>query len=237
MSVGSLLRAMSSLSRISEGIPDEKDPSYFITLKGFEKASACSLRGFPLKPLRIVREMRTALARDDVLISDVGAHKIWIGRFFPAFTKDSVIISNGLASMGFAIPSAIATKLLFPQKNVLAAVGDGGLLMSFSELETAIRLGVSFVCLVFNDGGLGLIEWKERLRFRSDFFVRFSNPDFLKLAESFGAKGYRVSSEDELLPMLTDALSQDVPAIIDCPVDYSENLLLSERLGKMICPR
>jgi acetolactate synthase-1/2/3 large subunit len=166
----------------------------------------------------------------------VGAHKIWIARFYPAYEENTVIISNGLASMGFAIPAAISAKLLYPGKKVVAGVGDGGFLMSMCEINTAVRLGLNFVCLIFNDGGYGLIEWKERMRYKRDFFVRFDNPDFVKLAESFGAKGYRVTSEDELLPILKDALMQDVPVIIDCPVDYSENLRLSEKLGRLICP-
>ena len=222
---------------LTESLSGEKDPSYFIKLKGYaETVMESPQKGFPMKPLRIIKDIRDALGREDILISDVGAHKIWIARFYPAYRENTVIISNGLASMGFAVPAAISAKLLFPGKQVVAAVGDGGFLMSVAELETAVRLRTSFVCLIFNDGGLGLIEWKEKLKYKKDFFVKFNNPDFVKLAESFGAKGYRVSSEDELAPILKDALLQDVPAIIDCPVDYSENLRLSERLGKLICP-
>src|SRR4030043_2403699 len=135
--------------------------------------------------------------------------------------------------MGFAIPAAISAKLLYPEKNVIAGVGDGGFLMSMFEINTAIRLGLNFVCLIFNDGGYGLIEWKERLRYGGDFFVKFNNPDFVKLAESFGARGYRVTTENELLPVIKDALVQKVPAIIDCPVDYSENMKLTEKLGRL----
>jgi acetolactate synthase-1/2/3 large subunit len=226
-----------TLSILTQSLSGEKDPSYFIKLKGYaEQLIACPQQGFPLKPLRIIKEMRETLGREDILISDVGAHKIWIARFYPAYSENTVIISNGLASMGFAVPAAISAKLLFPEKKVVAAVGDGGFLMSVAEIETAVRLGTAFVCIIFNDGGLGLIEWKERLRYKKDFFVKFNNPDFVKLADSFGAKGYRVSSEDELAPILKDALRQNVPAIIDCPVDYAENLRLSERLGRLICP-
>lgn len=226
-----------SLSILTHTLDAEKDPSYFIKLKGYaEQIIECPQKGFPLKPLRIIKELRDALGREDILISDVGAHKIWIARCYPAYSGNTVIISNGLASMGFAVPAAISAKLLFPEKKVLAAVGDGGFLMSVAELETAVRLGTAFVCLIFNDGGLGLIEWKERLKYKKDFFVKFGNPDFVKLAESFGAKGYRVSTEDDLAPILKEALTQNVPAIIDCPVDYSENLRLSERLGRLICP-
>jgi acetolactate synthase-1/2/3 large subunit len=222
---------------LSERLSEEKDPSYFLKIKGFaERIMECSVTGFPLKPMRIIKDIRKVLGREDILISDVGAHKIWIGRFYPAFKENTVIISNGLASMGFALPAAISAKLLYPERKVIAAVGDGGFMMSMPEIETAIRLGVSFVCLIFNDGGLGLIEWKERLRYKKDFFVKFNNPDFVKLAEAFGAKGYRASSENDLLPILEDALAQKVPSIIDCPVDYSENLRLSEKLGGLICP-
>jgi acetolactate synthase-1/2/3 large subunit len=232
--VGNIRDTLSILTHTLDG---EKDPSYFIKLKGYaEQIIECPQKGFPLKPLRIVKELREALGREDILISDVGAHKIWIARCYPAYSGNTVIISNGLASMGFAVPAAISAKLLFPEKKVVAAVGDGGFLMSVAELETAVRLGTAFVCLIFNDGGLGLIEWKERLKYKKDFFVKFRNPDFVKLAESFGAMGYRVSAEDDLAPILKDALMQNVPAIIDCPVDYAENLRLSERLGRLICP-
>lgn len=226
-----------TLSMITERLHFEGDVSYYHRLKLYvDHALHFSVSGFPLKPLRIVGDIRKALGRDDVLISDVGAHKIWIARFYPAYRENTVLISNGFASMGFAIPAAISARLLYPDRNIVAAVGDGGFLMSMCEINTAVRLGLNFVCLIFNDGGYGLIEWKERLRYDRDFFVKFKNPDFVKLAESFGARGYRVAAEDELLPVIKDALVQKVPAIIDCPVDYSENTKLTEKLGRLICP-
>ncbi len=226
-----------SLSLLSERIDSAKDISFYHTLKLYaDHGVHFSTQGFPLKPLRIITDLRKALGRDDILISDVGAHKLWIARFFPAYRENTVVISNGLASMGFAIPAAISAKLLQKDKNVIAVAGDGGFLMSMCELNTAMRLGLNFVCLIFNDGGYGLIEWKEKLRYRKDFFVKFHNPDFVKLAESFGAKGYRITSEGELLPVLKESLRQSLPVVIDCPVDYSENLKLTEKLGKLICP-
>lgn len=226
-----------TLSTITERIDFEMDSSYYHKLKLYvDHALHFSTSGFPLKPLRIIGDIRKALGRSDILISDVGAHKIWIARFYPAYEENTVLISNGFSSMGFAIPAAISSKLLYPDKSVIAAVGDGGFLMSLSEINTAVRLGLNFVCLIFNDGGYGLIEWKEKLRYDRDFFVKFKNPDFVKLSESFGAKGYRVTAEDELLPVLKDALNQKRPAVIDCPVDYSENLKLTEKLGRLICP-
>jgi acetolactate synthase I/II/III large subunit len=226
-----------TLSLLAGMTVSPKDIYFYRTLKLYaDHGLHFSTQGFPLKPLRIINDIRKVIGKDDILISDVGAHKLWIARFFPAYGKHSVIISNGLASMGFAIPSSISAKLLYPDKNVIAVAGDGGFLMSMCELNTAMRLGLSFVCIIFNDGGYGLIEWKERLRYRKDFFVKFHNPDFVKLAESFGAKGYRITSEDELLPVLKESLKQKVPVIIDCPVDYSENIRLTEKLGKLICP-
>lgn len=226
-----------TLSVITERIEPERDVSYYRKLKLYvDHALHFSTSGLPLKPLKIVNDVRKALGRNDILISDVGAHKIWIARFYPAYEENTVLISNGFSSMGFAIPAAISSKLLYPDKNVIAAIGDGGFLMSLSEINTAVRLGLNFVCLIFNDGGYGLIEWKERLQYDRDFFVKFDNPDFVKLSESFGAKGYRVRAEDELLPILKEALSQKRPVVIDCPVDYAENLKLTEKLGRLICP-
>ena len=226
-----------TLSMITERVDFERDVSYYHRLKLYvDHALHFSTAGFPLKPLRIINDIRKALGRNDILISDVGAHKIWIARFYPAFEENTVLISNGFASMGFAIPAAISAKLLHPDKNIFAAVGDGGFLMSMSEINTAVRLGLNFVCLIFNDGGYGLIEWKEKLRYGREFFTRFANPDFVKLAESFGARGYRVTAENDLLPIIKEALDQKRPAIIDCPVDYTENMKLTEKLGRLICP-
>jgi acetolactate synthase-1/2/3 large subunit len=232
--IGDIQTTLSVLTKKMQG---ERDPRYYHTLKRHaDSALHFSQKGYPLKPLRIVSDIRKVLGRNDILISDVGAHKIWIARFYPSYEAQTVLISNGLASIGFALPAAISAKLLFPEKRVIAAVGDGGFLMSLCELNTGMRLGLNFVCLIFNNGGYGLIEWKEKLRFHRDFYAKFKNPDLVKLSEAFGAKGYRVSSDDELLPILHDALSQNVPAVIDCPVDYSENLKFSEKLGRLICP-
>ncbi len=189
---------------------------------------------YPLKPQRILYDTRQVMGKEDILISDVGAHKIWVARMYPAYKPNTVIISNGFASMGIALPGAIAAKLVYPEKKVLALVGDGGFLMNVQELETACRLGTRFVCLIFNDGGYGLIDWKQIREFGKPFGTSFNNPDFVKLAESFGAKGYRIGKAKELIPVLEEAFSQAVPSIIDCPVDYSENLKLTQKLGNLV---
>jgi len=137
--------------------------------------------------------------------------------------------------MGIALPGAIASKLIYPERRVLAACGDGGFLMNCQELETAVRLNLPIVILIFNDGKYGLIEWKQINQFGRTHGVSFNNPDFVALARSFGARGFRVKGADELRPILDEALSCGVPAVVDVPVDYRENLKLTEKLGKLIC--
>lgn len=192
--------------------------------------------GFPIKPQKIISDVRKALRADDILISDVGAHKMWIARMYPCDQPNTAIISNGLASMGIALPGAIAAKLLFPEKNIIAISGDGGFMMNSQEIETALRIGTPFVNLIFNDGKYGLIEWQQNVQFGRESHVDFTNPDFVRYAESFGAKAYRVGAANELLPILEEALRQDVVSIVDCPVDYSENIKLTESLKEITCP-
>ena len=192
--------------------------------------------GFPVKPQRIINDIRSVLNRDDILVSDVGAHLIWVARMYQAYEPNSVLISFGFASMGFGVPAAISAKLLNPGKKVVAVCGDGGFMMASMELETACRLKTPFTVVIFNDNGYGLIKWKQVNEFGVDFGSDFNNPDFVKYAESFGMKGYRISSTRELLPALQDSLKQKMPTIIDVPVDYRENLRLSEKLGNLICP-
>ena len=138
--------------------------------------------------------------------------------------------------MGIALPGAIAAKLAFPETIVVAVTGDAGFMMNSQEIETALRIGTPIVVLIFNDGGYGLIKWHQLQRFGQSSDVDFGNPDFVKYAESFGAKGYRVTAADELVPVLERAIGDNTVAIIDCPVDYSENMKLTERLGKLVCP-
>lgn len=191
--------------------------------------------GFPLKPQKLIYDLRQVMGSDDVVISDVGAHKMWMARHYHCDRPNTCIISNGFAAMGIAIPGALAAKLVYPDRKVVAVTGDGGFMMNCQELETALRVGTPFVTLIFNDGGYGLIEWKQQDQFRRSAFVEFGNPDFVRFAESMGLKGYRVESAAELVPILKEALDQDVPAVIDCPVDYRENARFSQKSGQMSC--
>lgn len=185
---------------------------------------------FPMKPQKILYDLRQVMGADDILISDVGAHKMWVARHYHCLKPNTCIMSNGFASMGIAIPGSVAAKLVNPGKKVVAVTGDGGFMMNSQELETAARIGTPFVALIFNDGCYGLIKWKQEERFGESSNVCFTNPDFLKYAEAMGLKGYRVAKAEDLVPILKEALEQKVPTIIDCPVDYSENLKLTNLL-------
>ena len=191
---------------------------------------------FPLKPQKLIHDLRQALNDEDIVICDVGAHKMWMARMFPCERPNTCIISNGFASMGIAVPGALAAKLTHPQQRVVAVTGDAGFLMNSQEIETAMRLGLALVILVWSDASYGLIEWKQMNGFGRASHVHFNNPDFVRYAESFGAKGYRIEKGEDLLPTLQQALADDTVVIIDCPVDYRENLRLTQQLGEMVCP-
>ncbi len=191
---------------------------------------------FPLVPQRIILDLRKALDPEDIVVSDVGAHKMWMARMFQAERPNTCIISNGFASMGIGVPGAIAAKLAFPRQTALTVTGDAGFMMNSQEIETALRIGTAIVVLIWNDSKYGLIKWHQDRRFGRDTQIEFRNPDFVKYAESFGAKGYRVESAADLLPTLERAIADDTVVLIDCPVDYSENMKLTEKLGQLVCP-
>jgi acetolactate synthase I/II/III large subunit len=184
--------------------------------------------GFPLLPQRILADLESALKPDDLVISDVGAHKLWVAKRFRARVPNTVIISNGFAAMGIGLPGAIAAKLAQPERHVVAVTGDGGFMMNLQELETAIRLGLAFTVLIFRDDGYGVIRWKQERQFGRTTGVDFGNPDFIALAQAFGCEGVRINAAKELPPALENARRATVPVLIDCPVDYRENDRLAE---------
>ncbi len=192
--------------------------------------------GFPVKPQKIISDIRQALDDEDILISDVGAHKMWIARLYQAQSPNTCIISNGFASMGIALPGVIAAKLAYPDRKAIAVCGDAGFMMNNQEIDTALRLNLDVVILIFNDSKYGLIEWHQMRHFNRSTSIDFVNPDFVKFAESFGAKGYRVESTEQLLPILDEALNDGTVSIIDCPVDYSENMKLTQKLANLASP-
>ncbi len=188
---------------------------------------------YPLAPARVVADTRAALGRSDIVLVDTGATKMWMARLYPTYEHNTCLISNGLSTMSFALPGALGVKLARPESKVLAVVGDGAFLMNAQEIETAVREQIPLVVLIWEDGGYGLIEWKMDLELGEHHYVRFNNPDIVGYAESFGAKGYQIKSADELLPTLKAALDDDGVSLICCPVDYSENLRLTDRLGEL----
>jgi acetolactate synthase I/II/III large subunit len=188
---------------------------------------------YPLAPARVVADTRAALGRSDIVLVDTGATKMWMARLYPTYEANTCLVSNGLSTMSFALPGALGVKLAKPKSKVLAVAGDGAFLMNSQEIETAVRERIPLVVLIWEDGGYGLIEWKMDLELGEHHYVKFGNPDIVSYAESFGAKGYRIKSADELLPTLRAALDDDGVSLICCPVDYSENLRLTDRLGEL----
>jgi acetolactate synthase-1/2/3 large subunit len=200
-----------------------------IVLSRFEAAKDDN--AFPLQPPRALWEIRQALGREDILVSDVGMHKLWIARMFPAHEPDTVFIANGLAGMGIALPTGIAAKLVRPDRNVVTVSGDGGFLMNVQELETAVRLRTAVVNLIWENAQYGSIVWKQDKKFGRHFGTDFTNPDFVRLADAFGMPAWRCESVDDLGRHLQQALSLDVPSLIVVPIDYSIDVSISEQLG------
>jgi acetolactate synthase-1/2/3 large subunit len=228
-SIGEALDAIGDASQVH---PDLGDPPAR-GLVGEELERGAAAGAFPVAPARIVHDVRAVLDRADVVLCDTGAAKMWMARLYPTYEPNTCLISNGLATMAFSIPGAIAAKLVRPDRAVVAVTGDGAFLMSVAELETAVREGLSLVVLVWVDGGYGLIGWKQDIHFGRRSAVSFGNPDFVTLAESFGASGYAIGAADELLPTLRKALDDGGVSVIACPVDYAENARLVDRLGML----
>ncbi len=186
---------------------------------------------FPMQPPRALYEIRQALGDEDILISDVGLHKLWIGRMYPAYQPNTCLIANGLAGMGFALPAAIAAKLVHPDRNVITVNGDGGFLMNFQELETAKRMRTSFVNVIWENEQFGSIVWKQDKKFGDHFGVDFTNPDFVQLAQSFGLPAWRCESAEDFPRRLKEAMAHDGPTLVVLPIDYSIDVAISEELG------
>jgi len=195
-----------------------------------DRAEYSKDREFPVKPQKIVWDVRECLGPEDIAISDVGAHKMWMSRMYRAERPNTCIISNGFASMGIAVPGAIAAKLAYPDKKVIAVTGDAGFMMNSQEIETGLRMKTPFVILIWNDQEYGLITWHQMRHFGRPAYIDFKNPDFVKYAESFGAKGYRIKKTEELVPTIKRAFADNTVVVIDCPVDYRENMKLTARL-------
>ena len=178
---------------------------------------------WPIKPQRFVKELREVMPKSGILSLDNGMYKIWVARNYPAYEQNTVLLDNALASMGAGLPAGVAAKLLNPARKVVIVAGDGGFMMNLADLETAKRLGLDLVIIIVNDSGYGMIKWKQDEMGLQDFGLKFDNPDFVALAESFGAKGHRISKATEFRPTLQKAIDEPGIHVIDLPIDYSEN--------------
>jgi acetolactate synthase-1/2/3 large subunit len=189
-----------------------------------------------LRPQKMLWDIRQVLGVDDILLSDVGAHKMWIARHYHCHQPNTCLIPNGFCSMGSALPGAIAASLVAPQRRILGIAGDGGFLMNVQEMETAKRLNCNLVILIWEDHAYGLIAWKQESQVGRHTDLAFGNPDWLQLADAFGWHGYRVEHSRSFLSILELAFQQPGPSLVVAPVDYRENMLLTQRLGEITQP-
>jgi acetolactate synthase-1/2/3 large subunit len=233
---GSIGRSLDAIAAASSLLADRAGVPPVRRLIREELEHGAASDAFPVAPARAVHDIRQAMGRADIVLCDTGAVKMWMARLYPTYAPNTCLISNGLATMAFSLPGAVAAQLVHPDRRVLAVMGDGAFLMSASEIETAVREGTPITILVWVDGGYGLIGWKQDIHFGRRAAVSFDNPDFVRFAESFGAAGYEVRSADELLPTLRRALDEDRVSIVACPVDYTENERLIARLGALDAP-
>ena len=189
-----------------------------------------------VRPQKAIWDARQVLGSDDILLSDVGAHKMWIARYFHCHEPNTCLIPNGFCSMGFALPGAIAANLVYPDRRVLGIAGDAGFLMNVQEMETAKRLNSNIVMMVWEDNEYGLIAWKQQAEFGKHTDLAFNNPDWEMLAKSFGWNGYYVKDSADLQSTLETAFNDGAPSLVVVPIDYRENMLLTKRLGELTIP-
>ena len=191
---------------------------------------------FPMVPQRVVADVRSVMARDDIVALDNGIYKIWFARNYIANEPGTILLDNALATMGAGLPSAMMAAMLSPGRRVLAVCGDGGFMMNSQELETAVRLGLNLVVLVLNDAAYGMIRWKQDQLGFPDYGLTFSNPDFVTYAQSYGATGHHVERSADLVSVLNAAFEAGGVHLVDLPVDYSENKkVLIDELGAKVC--
>ncbi len=188
-----------------------------------------------IRPQKALADARQVLGPNDVLLSDVGAHKMWIARYYQSHEPNTCLIPNGFCSMGFALPGAVGAALALPERRVMAVCGDGGFLMNVQEMETATRLGCNITVMVWEDHAYGLIAWKQQNEFGRHTDLSFGNPDFVQLAEAFGWNGYRVENAADLQETLEASFTAAGPSLVVLPIDYRENDLLTKRLGRIGC--
>ncbi|MBW2577673.1 MAG: acetolactate synthase large subunit [Deltaproteobacteria bacterium] len=189
-----------------------------------------------IRPQKAIWDARQVMGPHDVLLSDVGVHKMWIARYYQCHEPNTCLIPNGFCSMGFALPGAISAQRVFPDRRIMAICGDAGFLMNVQEMETAVRIGSNIVVMIWEDHEYGLIAWKQQNEFGRHTDLSFGNPDFVTLAQSFGWNGYRVEKSVELRSTLEEAFLAEGPSLVVIPIDYRENAIVTQRLGNLQCP-
>jgi acetolactate synthase-1/2/3 large subunit len=190
---------------------------------------------FPLTPQRIVRDVREVMPTDGIVALDNGMYKLWFARCYRTRSANTLLLDNALATMGAGLPSAMMAAILYPERRVMAVCGDGGFMMNSQELETAVRLKLNLVVLIIQDDAYGMIRWKQAVDSFADWGLTFGNPDFVKYADAYGAKGRRVETADTLAPTLEAAFREGGVQVVIVPVDYSENIrVFVEELGNRI---
>ena len=191
---------------------------------------------FPILPQRAVKDIRDALPKNGILTLDNGVYKIWFARNYKCFEPNTLLLDNALATMGAGLPSAMAAKIVHPDRKVITVCGDGGFMMNSQELETAVRLGLDLVVIILNDSAYGMIKWKQEGMGFESFGLDYKNPDFVLYAQAYGAKGHRPKSCDEFVSILDQALNAKGVHLIDLAVDYSLNHeILNELLKNKAC--
>lgn len=194
----------------------------------FDRDSAHGL----VHPLDLIDVLQENTTDDMTVTVDVGSHYIWMARYFKSYEARHLLFSNGMQTLGVALPWAISAALLRPNTKVISVSGDGGFLFSAQELETAVRLHLPIVHIIWNDGKYNMVEFQEEMKYGRSSGVDFGPVDFVKYAESFGAKGYRVDSKDSFEETLKQALidAENGPVLIDVPIDYKDNVTLGETI-------
>ncbi|HAU20937.1 MAG TPA: acetolactate synthase large subunit, partial [Gammaproteobacteria bacterium] len=217
-----------SVIRLSEGLDTcyACNTQWVDEIRQRTKAAIHSLdndSSFPMLPQRVVADVRKVMNDDGIVSLDNGMFKLWFARHYHTHQPNTLLLDNALATMGAGLPSAIACALMYPDRQVLSVCGDGGFMMNSQELETAMRLKLNLVVIIFNDSGYGMIKWKQAAQELDDFGLDFNNPDFVKYADSYGAIGHRIEQSDQLVPTMEKAFNEGGVHLIDLPVDYSQN--------------
>jgi acetolactate synthase-1/2/3 large subunit len=227
-----------TLRLLGEKVVFRKDGAVFKKMREFlnRKLALDFRKQYPPTPQEVVWHVRETLGHEDILTLDNGIYKLWFSRLYKTFAPNTFLLDNALATMGAGLPTGIAAKMLRPDRNVLAVTGDGGFMMNSREIETALRYRIPLVVLLLNDNAFGFIKWEQQAKGYASFGLDYSNPDFVKYAESYGAVGMKVKEGDNLSELLRKAFSLKTVVLIECPIDYSVNYeMFSKELANIVC--